>query len=541
MGDVAHVAARLFAALRQPCGQLGRQAFRRLQIGQFAQGRHAQPRRIEARLCRPWRQLQQLGQRRAALARQRAAPHGQLAIVALQSQRQQRVGRAIRGTQVGMPFGQAGWRGRHLQQRQRCAHRLAFAFRSNEFLQYLRRRADAVHNLRAHDGGVVQFHQAGLQGQQMAGQVAAVHRRDIHGLQRLERLRVVPVVEMPLEALQFPHAVQGGAAALDQLAHGEIAEIVGRQVGQQGQADIRRRGAVRHHQVRMLLHVIGRQPVIVRPDEGLEIGPGLARHAMQETPLLGRQARHGPFNGAADPPGDGGRGQPQQQHHGGSRQRCRAPVQQGGKGGQRQRGRAPHGAPAVCLRAGRRMQVRGTPVEQMLVRHAQAPQGAGDGIEADPGLIRQEDEGQHGMRKLHAAAPLERGQMLAPQGVARFAQQIVQGRKNGRQEDDGQHRHAPENHVRQETPHQQQGQGGGRRHDAAAQVVEQLPARQHRQGIAFALAGAARHAAQQPADQLPVAAYPALAAAHVGVVTGRVFLIQLRVAEQAGAQVAAFQ
>jgi len=51
VGDVAHVTARLFAALRQPCRQLGRQAFRRLQIGKFAQGRHAQPRRIEACLC----------------------------------------------------------------------------------------------------------------------------------------------------------------------------------------------------------------------------------------------------------------------------------------------------------------------------------------------------------------------------------------------------------------------------------------------------------------------------------------------------------
>ncbi|MNS90192.1 hypothetical protein D3C72_1242310 [compost metagenome] len=176
VGDVAHVASRLFAALRQQGGQLRLRAFRRFQVGQFTQGRHAHQRHIDTRVRRPRRQLQQLGQRRAALARQGSRPHGQLAILALQGQRQQRVGRAIRGGEISMPFGQAGGRRRRLQQVQAVAHGLALAFGGDEFLQYLRRRADALHHLPADDRGVIQLHQSRLQGQQVAGQVAAVDR-----------------------------------------------------------------------------------------------------------------------------------------------------------------------------------------------------------------------------------------------------------------------------------------------------------------------------------------------------------------------------
>jgi hypothetical protein len=54
------------------------------------------------------------------------------------------------------------------------------------FLQHARGGGDALHNLRAEHRRVIQAGEAGLQGQQMAGQIAAVHRRDVHRLQRLE-------------------------------------------------------------------------------------------------------------------------------------------------------------------------------------------------------------------------------------------------------------------------------------------------------------------------------------------------------------------
>ncbi len=50
-----------------------------------------------------------------------------------------------------------------------------------------------------------------------------------------------------------------------------------------------------------------------------------------------------------------------------------------------------------------------------------------------------------------------------------------------------------------------------------------------------------RRPGQQPGDELPVAADPAVASLDVGAVAGRIFLVQLHVAEQAGAGVAALQ
>ena len=50
--------------------------------------------------------------------------------------------------------------------------------------------------------------QTGPQGQQMARQVAAVHGRNVDGQQRLQRLRVVPVVEVAPVSLQSCHRVE---------------------------------------------------------------------------------------------------------------------------------------------------------------------------------------------------------------------------------------------------------------------------------------------------------------------------------------------
>ena len=53
---------------------------------------------------------------------------------------------------------------------------------------------------------------------------------------------------------------------------------------------------------------------------------------------------------------------------------------------------------------------------------------------------------------------------------------------------------------------------------AAAQVVEELPSRERADSGLLRRPAAARNPGQQPAEQLPVAANPAMAAAHVGAV-----------------------
>ena len=105
---------------------------------------------------------------------------------------------------------------------------------------------------------IEQTGQARLQCHQMAGQVAAVDRRHVDRMQRLQALGVIPVVEMAMMALQLAHRAQGVGSARDELAGADVTEVVGRQIGQQRHPDIGRRSPVRDHQYRVFLHVVGR-------------------------------------------------------------------------------------------------------------------------------------------------------------------------------------------------------------------------------------------------------------------------------------------
>ena len=83
-----------------------------------------------------------------------------------------------------------------------------------------------------------QLLQAGLQRQQRAAQVPAVHGGDIPGEQGLRRLRVVPVVQVPLPFFQLFYRVKLMGDQLQRpLPAGEL-QITRRQTGQQGQSDV---------------------------------------------------------------------------------------------------------------------------------------------------------------------------------------------------------------------------------------------------------------------------------------------------------------
>ena len=128
-------------------------------------------------------------------------------------------------------------------------------------------------------GSARQLVEAGREREQVPGQVAAVDRRDVHRPQRLEGPRVVPVVEVPPVAR---HPIQRRERPLrprDHLARGDVAEVVGGEVREQRQADVGRRGAVRDPVRRILLEVVRRQIVVLRPDERLEEPPGPPRDA----------------------------------------------------------------------------------------------------------------------------------------------------------------------------------------------------------------------------------------------------------------------
>ena len=71
--------------------------------------------------------------------------------------------------------------------------------------------------------------QALFERHQATQKVAAVDRRDVSGWQRLERPRVVPVVEVPPVLLHLVERVEGSRQPVAKLVQAQITEIVGRQ------------------------------------------------------------------------------------------------------------------------------------------------------------------------------------------------------------------------------------------------------------------------------------------------------------------------
>ena len=154
--------------------------------------------------------------------------------------------------------------------------------------QNAERVVEAVEPSRAHDWLIGDREQSRAERQQVARQVPAVHRGNVDGLQRLQGLRVVPVEKVAPVPFQPVHRVEGIGGALGELAGRDVPEIVGRQIRQQGKPDIGGRGAVRDARHRMLLIVVGRQPVVFGSDEGLKEVPGLAGELAQEDGLFAR-------------------------------------------------------------------------------------------------------------------------------------------------------------------------------------------------------------------------------------------------------------
>ncbi|MNF43877.1 hypothetical protein D3C84_249780 [compost metagenome] len=161
---------------------------------------------------------------------------------------------------------------------------------------------------------------AGGDHQQVAGQVAAVHRRDIGRLQGEQAAGVVPVEEVTLETGQTLHHGQGGFQPREGGAAPGPAKIIGRQGGEQIEPHVGGGGAMGDDLLRTLLHVVRRQLVVQIGDQGLEIAPGLAGNQAQLGGLGGSAAHlSGEVGGAAGPVGHQRSQQPEQadrQHQG---------------------------------------------------------------------------------------------------------------------------------------------------------------------------------------------------------------------------------
>ena len=166
--------------------------------------------------------------------------------------------------------------------------------------------AQALDHGRAEHRGVCQLRNAGAQGQQQARQVAAVDGGDVMRTQRLEGLRVVPVIEMLPITLQTVHAVQRRRKPGQQSFGAQVSEIVSGQVGEQRHAHIGRRGAMGNGRPGVFLHVVRWQPVILGPDVLIEERPGLARQQPQEAQIIRRRCEHRLLGCRTEPPSDPG-------------------------------------------------------------------------------------------------------------------------------------------------------------------------------------------------------------------------------------------
>ena len=212
---------------------------------------------------------------------------------------------------------------------------------------------EARPQLRGQRGRLADFAQPGAQRHEAGGEVAAVHAGDVERLQRLERARVVPVVELAAVALELVHRVERLLRALRQRRRGDVAEVPGREVGEQREADVRRRRARGHDGIRILLVVVGRQPVVRLAHEGVEEAPGPAGQRPQFAALRLAHVRQTAAARTADPPGAERRGEPERQQRRGVDQRSGAGERDSRGGDERDERRRPHLHQKAAERAAR--------------------------------------------------------------------------------------------------------------------------------------------------------------------------------------------
>src|SRR4029079_10167305 len=102
---------------------------------------------------------------------------------------------------------------------------------------------------------------------------------------------VVPVVEVAAVTLEFFRRCERASGALEQIANGNVAEIVSGQVREERQSDVGRRRAMRGAVGRFLLDVVWREVVVDRADVSFKVPPRTPRDRSEENTVLFRQPR----------------------------------------------------------------------------------------------------------------------------------------------------------------------------------------------------------------------------------------------------------
>ena len=149
-----------------------------------------------------------------------------------------------------------------------------------------------------------------LRRNQVAGEISTVHRRYVGRLQHLQVSQIVPVVEMSPET---PHALQRPEHLLHPVDRGFECyerEIVGGNDRHQLEPDVRRRCTGRYDWLRLLLIIVGGQPLRGFAHEILEVLPVESRISQRRLSLRFSQPQFGCSGRSAQRMRDRRRSQP---------------------------------------------------------------------------------------------------------------------------------------------------------------------------------------------------------------------------------------
>ena len=116
----------------------------------------------------------------------------------------------------------------------------------------------------------------------MASQVAAIDRRNVARQQWSKRSSIVPIEEMASILLQLRERTKSILGPFNKSIDGAIAEVICCQIRQQGHSDVGRAGTRRDHLVRVHMHVVWWQPVVVRVHKHFEVTPCPTSHVSKE-------------------------------------------------------------------------------------------------------------------------------------------------------------------------------------------------------------------------------------------------------------------
>ena len=340
---------------------------------------------------------------------------------------------------------------------------------------------------------------------------------------------------MPLHRLE---GAQRGFEPIEQLQRADPAELARATSAQQVQADVGGRRAVCHHFIGGRLQVVGRKVVVLRVHAALEQSPGVARHAVQQAPVVCSKLLRAPAGlRRVGSPNQQRRKCPQRQQrppHGPKARRSPCHKHQGTAQRQRRRGHMPPQRGAeVRDQAGLCCLGRG-PLQQVPAAHGLPVHGAHDGIAQQQGLLGQ--QGQVPYATGQGAQQVDRGLVhIAHTHHPPASRHPARQRPHHGPSGIRCHHHGQRGEQWQaqtgQGHHQKQQRCG--RHQRSAQIVQQLPAIDGREAPAAGL--------HQKRPQLPVAPRPAVQAGGGSVAVLGLGLHQGHVAHHGAAHQCAFE